>query len=306
MLGGQARREPSPPGQPRHRHLLGDRSSSSRRPWSERWGLTFSSLQAMLATSRFRQSVKVPPRRKDPQGVGERAKRARWGGRTYPHSTVSTLHLYLDEAGDFNFSPTGSKYYIFTVAWTTDPSPMARDLARLRFSLLKQGHDIASFHATEDKQVHRNAVVNVLLQHSNWWYAALVVEKSKVNPTLREEHNFYPKFASMVLRFVFKNRRWTTNATRVLTFTDRLPVRKHREAVSAAFKYSCRRDLGKLPFNIYHHPRESNYWLQVVDYCCWAVQRKWARNDVRTYSQLSSRLTTPELDVLFHGNTHYY
>lgn len=219
---------------------------------------------------------------------------------------MSTLHAFLDEAGDLNFSARGTKYYVFTAAWTADPLPVARDLGRLRFDLLKQGHDLSRFHAAKDRQVHRNAVVDVLLKHPNWFFAALIVEKSKVNPALREPHVFYPKFASMVFSFVFRNRRWTAGASRVLAFTDRIPVNKHREAIAAAFKRSCRRDLRQTPFNLYHHPGESNYWLQVADYCCWAVQRKWEQRDPRTYDRLWWRLATQELDVLQRGNTHYY
>lgn len=82
-------------------------------------------------------------------------------------------------------------------------------------------------------------------------------------------------------------------------------MKKRRESVKAAFKRVCRQELDQ-PFNLYHHPRNSNGWLQVVDYCCWAVQRKWARHDLRTYDQLAHRLATPELDVLRRGDTHYY
>ena len=217
---------------------------------------------------------------------------------------MPTLHLYLDESGDLTFSPVGTKHYVFAVAWTLDPLPVVSDLASLRFDLLKQGYDLPSFHAAPDKQVHRNAVVEVLLRHDNWRFAAIVVEKSKVNPALREPRIFYPKFASMVLRFVLRER-WTGPATHVLAFTDPLPQRKHREPITAAFKITCRENLN-LPFNIYHHPRHSNYWLQVVDYCSWAVYRKWENQDLRTYRQIGRRLATWELDVLRYGTTHYY
>ena len=217
---------------------------------------------------------------------------------------MPTLHLYLDESGDLNFSPAGTRYYFFTVAWTMDPFPVAHDLGRLRFDFLKQGHDLPLFHAAPNRQAHRDAVIEVLSQHTNWWFAAIVVEKSKVNPVLRADRVFYPKFASMVLRFVLRGRLAQT-ATRVLAFTDRLPVKKHRASINAAFKSTCRQSLQQ-PFNLYHHPSGSNYWLQVVDYCCWAVQRKWMLQDLRTYERLAGRLAERELDVLLRGNTHYY
>jgi hypothetical protein len=30
--------------------------------------------------------------------------------------------------------------------------------------------------------------------------------------------------------------------------------------------------------------------LQVADYCCWAVHRKWERNDKRSYELISDRI----------------
>ena len=226
------------------------------------------------------------------------------GSHSIPQFRVPTLHVYLDEAGDFNFRPNGSPYYVFAVAWTMDPSPLAHDLARLRYALLKQGHDLTSFHASEDKQRHRDAVVEVLRRHANWRFAAVVVDKGKVNPSIRDQHSFYPQFGTMALRFVFRG--WTQAATSVLAFTDTLPINKRRAAVAAAFRRSCRADLHGLPFNIYHHPQESNYWLQLVDYCCWAVQRKWTKGDSRTYDALAHRLAKPELNVLQRGETRYY
>lgn len=109
---------------------------------------------------------------------------------------MPTLHVHLDESGDFNFSPTGSRYYIFTAAWTYDPAPLAGHLTTLRFSLLKAGHNVPMFHATKDRQANRNAVVKVLSGHDDWAFAAVVIEKTKVYPRLHAPYRFYPEFAS--------------------------------------------------------------------------------------------------------------
>lgn len=218
---------------------------------------------------------------------------------------MATLHVHVDESGDFDFSPTGSRYYVFSVAWTYEPAQLAHALTQLRFGLLKAGHDLPAFHAVNDRQANRNAVVSTMLGHGNWAFASMVVEKSKVNPVIREPREFYPQFASMVLRFVFRGR-IAVGTSRVLIFTDRIPVHR-KKAVEVALKSACRADLPKgMPFDIYHHPKESNKWIQVVDYCCWAIFRKWEHSDERTYQQIRGHLVTPELNVLRRGLTHYY
>jgi hypothetical protein len=219
---------------------------------------------------------------------------------------VATLHVHLDESGNFNFNPAGSKYYVFTAAWTYDPAPIAHALTTLRFGLLKQGHNLTHFHASEDKQVNRDAVVATLARLPDWNFAAVVIEKAKVNPSIREPHRFYPMFASSVLRFAFKSQ-VRSNTDTALVFTDSLPVNKFRGAAEKAIKLSCRRELPpEVHFECFHHPAASNPWIQAVDYCCWAVFKKWERQDLRTYDQLRHRLLAPELDALRRGAQRYY
>jgi len=140
------------------------------------------------------------------------------------------------------FKPSGSRYYVLTAAWTYDPPGLADDLNRLRFSLLKQGHDLHRFHATEDKQVNRDAVVSALARHAGWSFAAVVIEKAKVYPDLRPPHRFYPRFAASVLRYVFR-RHLQAGTSTVLVFTDTLPINKRREAVEKSIKTVCRHEL---------------------------------------------------------------
>jgi hypothetical protein len=219
---------------------------------------------------------------------------------------VATLHVALDESGDLSFNPSGSKYYVFAVTWTYDPAPVPKALTRLRFSLLKQGHDIQAFHAHEDQYTTRDSVIEALTSHDNWWFAAIVVEKAKVNPIIRDPHRFYPKFASMVLRFVFKGGRRPGTKT-VLIFTDALPMKWRRESVEKAIKKACRADLpSTVRFESYHHSRASNAWIQVADYCSWTVYRKWQHDDPHFYDRLKYRLPRTELDVLARGDTFYY
>jgi hypothetical protein len=126
-----------------------------------------------------------------------------------------------------------------------------------------------------------------------------------VNPSIRAPERFYPQFLASMLRFVFRGS-IGKSASSLTAFTDSLPVKRNRESVVKAIKESCRAELGKLPFDIFHHRRESNAWIQVADYCTWAVFRKWESGDSRTYDQIAIRLQASELDCLRSGTTLYY
>jgi hypothetical protein len=214
----------------------------------------------------------------------------------------------LDESGNLDFSPRGSRYYIFAVVWTYDPAPLAADLCALRFSLIKQGHDIkdGGFHAVYDPQPRRNVVLAAMTARTTWNFAAIVIDKPRVNPVLYAPADFYPKFASMVLRFVFRGR-VKAGTTSAVIYTDTLPFpKKQAKAVEVTIKSSCRSCL-HIPFQICHHRSESNAWLQAADYCSWAVCRKWELGDVQPYGRLRPRLAAPELAVMAGGDgTVYY
>jgi Protein of unknown function (DUF3800) len=218
---------------------------------------------------------------------------------------LSCLHISLDESGDFNFSPSGSRFYSFAVAWTIEPLLLAQAITSLRFSLIKAGCDLQSFHAAEDRQHHRNLFIQTAISFDNWRFASLIVEKAKVNPSIRAPERFYPQFLASMLRFVFRGS-IGKGGTSLIAFTDTLPIKRNRESVVKSIKQSCRAELGHIPFDIFHHRRESNAWIQVADYCTWSVFRKWETGDTRSYDQLAVRLQTTELDCLRYGTTRYY
>lgn len=218
---------------------------------------------------------------------------------------MSTLHVSIDESGNFNFSPSGTRYYGFTAVWTFDPAPLAAELTRLRFALLKNGNNLQAFHATEDKQQHRDRVVQTLTAFPTWRFASVLIEKAKVNPAIRDPAQFYPKFLGSILRFIFRGS-IVRNASGLLIYTDALPIKKKRESVEKAIKTAIASELHGIPFEIFHHKKESNCWIQVADYCMWATFRKWEGNDDRTYRQLRAHLHAPELDALRLGMTLYY
>lgn len=219
---------------------------------------------------------------------------------------MATLHVAIDEAGDFSFKPNRSKYLILTAAFTYNPRPLATELTSLRFLLMKEGHDLQSFHCCEDKQAHRDSVVTRLMADNEWSFASIVVDKRKVNPVLHRPEVFYPKFATPLLRFILRGS-VAPGTHNLVICTDTIPVAGKREGIIKVLKTTCAAELPKAALRIYSHPRASNKWIQVADYCCWAVQRKWESNDTRTYDTLKHRLKKPELDLCAHGDqTIYY
>lgn len=84
---------------------------------------------------------------------------------------------------------------------------------------------MSAFHACEDPQPRRDLVIGALLNYRTWNFASIVVDKPRVNPTLYDPMMFYPKFAAMMLRFVFRGR-VRPGTSQILVYTDTLPFEK--------------------------------------------------------------------------------
>lgn len=61
-----------------------------------------------------------------------------------------------------------------------------------------------------------------------------------------------------------------------------------------------------IPLHVFHHSAASNPWLQVADYCAWAIRSKWERGDDTFLIQLKRHLAAPEYNILENDPTIYY
>lgn len=146
------------------------------------------------------------------------------------------LYLFIDEAGDFNFSRTGTKYFALTAASKTRPFSWELPISSLKYDLIEFGLDIEYFHASEDRQPVRDRFFNTICDHlTELRVDTLVVEKSKTGPALQEMETFYPKMVGYLLQYLLDHRN-ISNYEGVVVITDSLPVRKKRDAIEKAIK----------------------------------------------------------------------
>ena len=89
--------------------------------------------------------------------------------------------------------------------------------------------------------------------------------------------------------------------------TDRVPVDKKRKDIEKGVQLALADMLpqGERKYKILHHTSRSHYGLQIADYCCWAVYRKWDRNEMKCYDTIKEAIRS-EFDIFSKGNTYYY
>jgi uncharacterized protein DUF3800 len=232
------------------------------------------------------------------------ATRAASSSRARP--TGRSLHIFADESGNLDFGPKRGASRFFILGTVTIPGTLAlgEQLLDLRRGLAKQGLglDSPSFHASEDKQAVRDEVFG-LLAEADFRFDCTVFEKCKTRPHLSRDRELFYKTA-WYYHFKYVAPRVTRSNDDLLVVAASLMTKKQRTSIREAIVdvvdqlTVCKRQVAFWPV-------ESDPCLQVADYMCWAVYRKYERNDCRSY-ELIQRKIRSEFNIYRGSSTTYY
>lgn len=209
------------------------------------------------------------------------------------------VYLFIDESGNFDFTATGTKYFVLTCVSRRRPIGGSVELHSLRYDLWEKGlAEIECFHASEDSHYVRAEVWKIVVRHlGEIEVDSLVVEKARLVPGLRKPEKFYPWAMSRLMRHVLGRVSVRQQASLVVVVTDKLPLNKHRASAEKSIRIELSSALGLgIPFRLMHHASMSNTELQIADYISWAVFRKWEREDRAPYD-LICRSIRSEHDI---------
>jgi hypothetical protein len=201
---------------------------------------------------------------------------------------VATVYLFGDEAGNFDFSegPGASRYFMLSTVAMHDWQAGDR-LQALRRRLAWRGvHLGAVLHASEDPQTIRDEVFGVLAR-CELRIDATIITKREVPAALRDAHALY-RYAwhEHLARIAGEIAR---PGDRLLAVASDLGTRKRRGAFHLAVDDAVRSS-ARCPHRVAFWPNMSEPCLVVADYCTWAIQRRWERNDPRSHMLLAGKI----------------
>lgn len=218
---------------------------------------------------------------------------------------MARKYIFADESGNFDFNrkPGASRYFILTTI-TCDSYKVGDALLNLRRDLAWQGLGLNSeFHATEDKQEIRNHVFRIIQEH-NFRIDATILEKSKAAPRIRlTDTHFYQSAWYLHLKHVAP--KVAKAGDEMLVVGASLGTKKKRGAMYDAVSDVVQQVAGNTDFRTASWAAHSDPCLQVADYCCWAIRRKWEMDDHLSYQLIADKIAT-EFDVFARGEVHYY
>lgn len=219
---------------------------------------------------------------------------------------LSTIYIFLDEGGNFDFSPKGTRYFSLSAASLRRPFKLHTSFDTYKYDLIEGGYDVEFFHCSHDNRHIRKRVFGIIAENlPQIRIDALVVEKPKTNPSLYDVKTFYPKMLGYLLPWVISSYR-VDEIAEVVVITDRIPIKRKRDAVEKAVKVTLasRLPVG-VPYRVMHHESRSHYGLQLADYCNWAIFRKWERGESEHYDCIKRSIKS-EFDIFRSGITKFY
>ncbi len=204
---------------------------------------------------------------------------------------MGLVYVFADESGNFDFSRRGSAYFV--LATVTVPDFAVGDaLLQLRRDMGWRGVPLpGAFHATEDTQAVRDEVFRTLAHHE-FRIDATILTKARTFTRLHQDDVRFYKTAWWL--------HWKYVAPRIFGDGDDLFVvsaslgtgRKkqalfHEAATEVVANAGRGRSVKTAGWSSACEP-----CLQVADYCCWAIQRKWERGDERSYELIREKIET--------------
>jgi hypothetical protein len=186
-------------------------------------------------------------------------------------------YLFLDEAGNFDFSASGTPFLMVCATHLQVERARSGELAALRYELNAAGHDIESFHASANTPFVRQSFMRKLAESGRKpEIFAAVLDKSSCQKSPPEPAEAYLNLFSLVLSLA---NLWTGECA---VYADKVPLQRSRRTIMKA----VRQALGQR--TVHFHTSASSLELQIADYCTWAVWRKIARQDDRPLESLGS------------------
>jgi hypothetical protein len=213
--------------------------------------------------------------------------------------------LFADEAGDFNFSrrPNVSRYYIVCTV-TFNSCRIGEQLLELRRQLIWEGRSLGPcFHATQDKQPVRDQVFQ-LIASSDLRVDATILEKSKAQSHVRKSNARFYQYA-WFYHFKYVAPRILRRDTEILITAATVSTKAAQSTFSNAVNDVVSQLATSNRYKTFFCPAQADPCLQIADYCTWAIQRKWERQDSRSYDLIRDKVQH-EYDSWRRGTHHYY
>lgn len=217
---------------------------------------------------------------------------------------MSSLYVFVDESGNLDFSLKGTKYFVLSAITATVPLDSSNQLQQLKYNFLAEnngGADFQHFHASEDKQMVRNEVFNIIKKMLSIKINYIIAEKRRAHPNFHNE-TFYGLLGSALTKYLLLRNQKAVYEKIVIIF-DQILTNKQQGNFLKEIKPQLKR-IGK-PYAIYFHRTMSDFNGQIADYCAWAKFVSLEKEEMRPLNEIKD-IPQDSFDIFNKGTKYYY
>ena len=204
---------------------------------------------------------------------------------------MSSLYVFIDESGNFDFSDKGTHHFVLTAVVTENPFDLADHFNRLKYELLFDGifEPAVSFHASEDTQRMRDRVFGFMRSYEGMRIYAVIISKKKWLAARQAYSKQIYGFASrQLIEMIIKDARHS-GYSRILVLMGAVLPHKQREDILKTLKSLIKPIFGGR-FAVCFVRSASDLNCQIADYCSWAIYVKYERNELRPYHMIEDKI----------------
>ena len=133
---------------------------------------------------------------------------------------------------------------------------------------------------------------------------ATIVEKRKTQSHIQRNSEYFYKLA-WFMHFKYVAPKIVKPRDQLLVIAASIGTKKRQRGIRLGIADVVNQVTPISRWEVGFWPANSDPCLQVADYCTWAIQRKWEKNDTRSYDLIKDKIVS-EYDIFKTGSTYYY
>jgi len=142
-----------------------------------------------------------------------------------------------------------------------------------------------------DPQEVRSAVFGLIeRQITNIRIPALILDKKDVYPDLRQDKWLYKRLYYYLIRSVLTRGGWAEGSVGIQLLIDHTEDSSLREETVSGIRWAESEANLSFKIGISHTSSFGHPFLQLADYCAWAIYQKYEREDLRSYQRIEKAI----------------
>lgn len=204
------------------------------------------------------------------------------------------MFIYLDESGNLSFDFTKkktSKYFIITFLFAKDKKAIDKIVKKIfrDFSKKQLKHHPGTLHCFKEAPSTRKKLLK-LLSEKDIAVMTIYLNKEKVYTKMQDEKHILYNYVTNILLDRVLSKKLIKNAEQVEIIASK---RETNKFLNENFKLYLKGQAKKnhntdIKIDIKYPSQEKG--LQVVDFVCWAIYRKWEYKDKTYYDIIKSKI----------------